>query len=446
MRLFITLSLFCLVTLLLTTCVDPVDQPPTGQLNVVVVDGTITNLVEPQTIRLNRSLSDRVTGLPVSLPITKAVVEVLVDSTQIIMAHETTDGSYQLPSDFRGQIGHAYQLRFALSDGTHYQSTQQIMAAVPPITRVRAQFNPTSLPAQAYNGTLNQSRGAHEFYLDTQDPADQHNYYRWDWALYERQYWCRTCQQGVYSIYKVLPNTYLSASYFVVGTELYENCFTPPPGQASSDAPDVSRGVWFYDYNCRTECWDIFHNATLNLFDDLYSNGGLIAGRKVAQIPYYQRTPCLVDIRQTSLTREAYQYYRLFEEQTQNAGGLAATPPTALVGNVRNVTDNGETLVGYFTASAVSVTHYWLDRKDARGIPLGENDPLGPHENVGDDLFYVLNQRRPNPEPSPPYTGTRPEPLVRLWPNTGPVYYRPPTTLCLPGDGRTPSRPEGWRD
>ena len=442
MRLFICFSFVCIISLLLVTCVDPVDQPQTGQLNIIVVDGTITNLAEPQLIRLNRSLSDPVTGLPASLPITKAVVEVVVDSTQISTAHETTSGSYELPSGFRAQIGHAYQLRFTLADGTRYQSTQQIMPSVPPITKVRAQFNPTSFPPQTYDGSINQSRGAHEFYLDMHDPADQHNYYRWDWTLYERQYWCRTCQQGVYSVYKVLPDTYLNGYYFVTGNERYEDCFTPPSGQASSSAPSVPAGVWAYDYNCRTDCWEIFRNATLNLFDDLYSNGGLIVGRKVAQIPYYQRSPCLVDIRQTSLTSNAYRYYKLFEDQTQNAGGLAATPPSALIGNVHNVTDSREKLVGYFTASAVSVSHYWLDRKDATGIPVGENDPSGPHENAGEDLFYVLNLRRPNPEPPPPYTSVRPEPLVRLWPNMD----RPPTSLCVPSNRRTPFQPEGWRN
>ncbi|UHG94487.1 DUF4249 domain-containing protein [Spirosoma oryzicola] len=410
MRSFFSILLVGLVAFTVpVACVDPIETTLTGRLNIIVVDGTINNLAEPQVIRLNRSLADPVTGLPGSLPITKATVEVLVDSTQVISAHETTNGSYQLPSDFRGQTGHAYQLRFTLPDGTRYQSSQQSMPDGPPITRVRAQFNPTSFPAQFHDGKINPSRGAHEFYLDTQDPAGQHNYYRWDWTLYERQYWCRTCQQGVYSIYKVLPNTFLSSYYFVTGNELYEGCFTPPAGQVSFDAPIVS-GIFTYDYNCRTECWEMIRNSAINLFDDVYSNGGQIVGRNVAQIPFYQRPPCLVDIRQVSLTRDAYRYYKLFEEQAQNNGGLAATPTTALAGNVHNMANSREMLVGYFTASSISAVHYWLDRNDAEGIPLGATDPSGPHENSGDDLFYALNSRRPVPEPSPPYTGTRGEP------------------------------------
>lgn len=423
---------------LLTTCVDPEEIDLRGRVDIVVVDATITNLVEPQLIRLNRSRADPVTGRFGTRPITKAVVQVVEDSTRIVDCVETVEGTYRLPDAFRAQVGHAYQLRFILSDGTPYQSAQQVMEPVPPAGRSRAEFNPKSLLSNQLGGFT----AGHDIFIDSQDPADQHNYYRWDWVLYERQYWCQTCQNGVYAVTKVIPHTYLNYYYFVAGSELYEDCFTPPPGTNDYNAPSVPGGEWYYDYRCRTQCWQILRNVSLNVFDDLYSNGGLIAKRKVGQIPFYQHSPCLVDIRQLSLTKDAYRYYKLVADQTQNTGGLADTPPTALAGNIYNKTNSRESVVGYFTASAVSVSHCWIDRTDAEGIPYGALDPSGPHDDVGDDLFYALNRRRPFPEPSPPYTGPRPEPKVRLWPNAN----RPPTALCVPSDSKTPAQPEGWRN
>lgn len=108
-------------------CVDPEDLTLRGTVDIIVVDGTVTNLAEEQIIRLNRSKSDPLTGRFGSRPITEASVEVVVDSTQIVPCHETVDGSYRLPSDFKGQVGHAYQLRFTLSDGTRYASNQQVI-------------------------------------------------------------------------------------------------------------------------------------------------------------------------------------------------------------------------------------------------------------------------------------------------------------------------------
>ncbi|GAB3698629.1 hypothetical protein GCM10027592_23860 [Spirosoma flavus] len=419
-------------------CVDPEDLLLHGTNDILVVDGTITNLAEAQVIKINRSTADRLTGRFGTLPVTKALVEVVVDSSQVIACHETIDGSYQLPSDFKGQAGHAYQLRFTLSNGTRYVSSQQIMPAVSPILKTYAEFNPQSLPV----GQLGNFRAGHDIFIDTQDPPDQRNYYRWDWTLYERQYWCKSCYQGVYSVYKVIPRQYLYGYYFVAGNDLYEDCFAPPVGQEASDAPLVKGGYWYYDYQCRTACWEILRNNSINLFDDQYSNGGLLTKRKVAQIPFYQHAPCLVDIRQVALTKDAYIYFKRFQDQTQNTGGLADTPPSALPGNVQNVANTRESVAGYFTASAVALIHQWLDRKDTKGIPLGAMDPLGPHTNVGDDLFYALNLRRPYPEPSPPYTGAREEPQVRIWPNND----RPPTAPCGPSETKTPYQPEGWRN
>lgn len=420
------------------SCIDPENINQRGIVNVVVVDGTVTNLAEPQIIRLNRSKADVVTGRFGTLPLTQATVEVIVDSTQIIYAHETVDGAYQLPNDFRGQVGHSYQLRFHLLEGTEYRSTPQVMQAVPPIARINARFNAKSLSSSPLGGFFT---AGHDIYIDTQDPADQHNYYRWDWTLYERQYYCRSCNKGVYVVNNIIPHKYLNELYYVSGTDLYEGCFTPVDYQDYGQ-PSIHKEDWTYDYQCRTQCWEIIHNYTLNLFDDLYSNGGFLTARNVGHIPLYQRAPCLVDIRQASLTPDAYRYYSLFQQQTQNTGGLADTPPSAPIGNVHNTANLQEAVVGYFTASAISLGHQWLDRKDAQGISFGETDPQGPHANLGDDLFYALNLRRPYLEPQPPYTGAREAPKIYIW--GGPS--RVPTAVCIFSDSRTPSKPEGWRD
>ena len=427
------ISAIFLLTTSLLSCVDPEDLVLRGTVDIIVVDGTITNLAEPQVILLNYSRADRLTGRFGTLPITKAQVEVVMDSSVVIQAHETTDGRYQLPADFRGQIGHAYQLRFALSDGNRYVSAQQVMPAVPAIGKVSARFNLTSLSqATAIDGFF---RAGHDLFVDFQDPIDQHNYYRWDWNLYEKQGWCRSCRQGVYAVNNILPHVYKDYRYYVSGNDLYEDCFVPVQTHDVGQPPLVT-APYVYEYVCRTQCWEILHNYEINVFDDQYSNGGLIVARPVAQIPYYTHEPCLVELRQAALTADAYRYYKLFQDQTQKTGGLADTPPTALAGNVKKIGSATATVVGYFTASAVSSFRYWLDRKDATGLPLGATDPNGPSGLPGAELFYALNLRQPKPEP------TYPPPNVLIY--GGPP--RPPTALCIPSDSRTPYKPEGWRD
>jgi len=429
---------FLVPLLLVTACVDPEDLVLRGTVDLLVVDGTINNLAEPQLIRLNRSKADPLTGRFGTTPITKATVEVVVDSADVISAHETIDGSYQLPSDFRGQVGHSYQLRFTLTDGTHYVSSVEIMQPVPPITNATARFNSRSLmPPLAGFYTA-----GHDIFIDFNDPIETRNYYRWDWKLYEKQEWCRSCYQGIYSIYTVtatlINGAYPPGNYYIYtsdNTTLLENCYyelTPPYPSVRAPLPEYR-----YDYSCRTDCWEIIYSSAMNVFDDQYSNGGSVQGRKVAAIPFYDPNPGLVEIRQSSLTATAYRYFKLFQDQTQNTGGLADTPPSALIGNINNSANAKEKVVGYFTASAVATLRYWLDRKDTFGRSLGGSDPAGYSGLPGAELFYALNLRQPKPEPSFPQA-----PELQLF--NGPP--RPPTAVCAPSDSKTPYKPVGWRN
>lgn len=379
-------------------CVDPEDITLNQRVNVVVVDGGLTNLPEPQVIWLNRSKSDPVTGRFGTAPLEGVRVEIREDSARTISLRETTPGRYQAPDGFRGQVGHSYQLRFALPNGTRYESGAEVMPAVPPIARVSERFNAASFPSEVQYHT----QAANDFFVDWQDPADQHNYYRWDWKLWEQQDWCHTCVQG---------------NYFMISPydskKLLEDCILSP-------------GIYYVnDYRCRTACWEIVRNYDLSVFDDQYTNGRTLQGYKIAQIPYFQAKGCLVEIRQSSLTQPAYRFYKLVQEQTQNTGGLADAPPVAVVGNLVNPANHRERVIGFFAASAVSAVRYWLDRRANTGRTPG--------------LFLGLNGLLPSP------------PGLARDPNTDEIKPVPPFNAafhapCVPSDSRTPTKPEGWQE
>lgn len=409
------IAIFLLVCL---SCVDRIEYLRPSKLDVVVVDGKLTDVDEEQLVRINRSKAQN--GRYGSTPISKASVELVINGTEVVSFREKKDtvGTYILPRGFKGKVGDSYQLRFQLEDGTKYESDKQVMLAVPKIDKLSVSFNPTTpfSPLSPYKGT-------HDFYLDTQDPADQHNFYSWEWNLYEKQDWCRTCIDGVYAVNNILPGQNKDYLYYVSGNELFEDCFNPKLNYIPGYPAPLSKN-WWYDYMCRTKCWEILHNYGMELFDDQYTNGGKILGRKVAQIPYYQHAGCLVEIRQLSLTKGAYDYYFMFKQQTDNGGGVADTPPTALRGNVQNVANKQEIVVGYYTASSVATMRYWLDRKDILGV-------------VPPGLFLALNARYPEEEPAPPDHG-----YIMIW--GGPP--RVPTALCLESESRTAKKPEGWID
>lgn len=429
----------------LAGCVTPDTPELNATVDVIVVDGNLNDLPEPQLVYLNRSRADPKNGRFGSLPLKGLRVEVVVDSVQVVVFREIEPGVYQSPEGFRGLVGHHYQLRFALENGTRYASVPELLRAAPPIETLAARFNPQSLPPSLYEGFT----AAHDVSLTTTDPADQHNYYRWDWVLYEKQDWCRSCYQGVYAVYNILPNQYVLDSEnrinFVSGNQLFEECFAPMT--RLSDFPSfrdkINLGDFTYDYPCRTRCWEIIRSSNLMLYDDLYTNGGRLAlPQPVARIPFFTRHPALVEIRQTALSKEAYEFYKLVENQTQNNGGLTDTPPVAPIGNVRNVANSRERVVGYFAAAGVNSQRLWIDRKDALGPSLGFRLANDPNLTDEETLFVALNRRRASPEPPPPYQKNRFPPAILIW--GGPP--RVPTAVCQPSLSRTPVKPEGWRE
>lgn len=401
-------------------CVDPEEMLLRGTVNVIVVDGTITNLAEPQFIKLNRSRADPLTGRFGVLAITKATVRVVVDSSLTIGCRETVAGTYQLPADFKGQVGHAYQVKITLSDGTQYVSTQQVMPYVPSIDKLTVRFNPASLPLGLYP---KQFQAGYDCIVDTQDLPGQRNFYRWDWKLWEKQKWCRTCYQGIY-VDSVQTAYRQSNGTYVYTRQAVEDC-VPPPVRPNTD--------FWNDYLCRNQCWDIFQNYFLSIFDDQLINGGLLYHRNVAQVPLFTRVPALLEVRQAALTAEAYRFYQLLQQQTQNTGGIADTPPTAVVGNVTNPANPRERVVGLFTASAVAPVRHWLEKKDATRLALGAYDDLGQIVQDEDELYYVQNTRIPKLGPDgQPFT-----------PGGTSRFIMAP---CIAGDSRTPIKPEGWRN
>ncbi|MBC7570628.1 MAG: DUF4249 domain-containing protein [Spirosoma sp.] len=406
MRLFIRLLTGLTFAFGLAACIDPEAILLRGTVDIVVVDGTITDLAEPQFIRLNRSRADPYGGQFGTLPLTNAQVVVIVmgsDSTSVV-ARETGPGQYQLPSGFRGKAGNTYRLRFQLPGGVTYESTGETLPAVPPIDRVTDQYNTTDLSFNRPAGLL----AVNDLYVQTTDPANQTNFYRWDWTLWEQQNWCQTCTNGFYY------------QYDDAGRQI-DQCVPYPVDLFQGNGPNQS--TRYYDYECRTQCWDIFFSNQLNLFADTYTNGRVISGRRVGQIPFYQYRPALVELRQSALTPAAYAYYNLLNEQTQRTGGLTDAPPAAPIGNVRSLTNRQEAVVGYFTASGVSSVRYWLTRRNVTG-----GLPFAPGTELSNVFFKIFNQRDPVTDP---FVGVR---------------GRPPLAVCVPGPTRTPVKPEGWQD
>jgi hypothetical protein len=350
------------MTLWVCSCVEPFSLTFDGNKTIFTVEATLTDIDEPQKIKISESISYQQNNY--SLPVEKAKIEILVDKKEKIPLTEQANGVYALPASFRTRKGSTYQLFIQRADGSQYQSGIETMVGVSDIIRVYDEFKPKGIPKGVY------FEPANYIYIDTPDEANQQNNYLWTWKLWELQEVCTTCQNG---------------RYFVTATS------KDPKGCRKEAGYENMQ----FDYFCNGDCWDIFFSKDLNVFSDIYTNGNTITGKLVAKIPYYQEEGSLIEIQQQSVSSDAYRYFKLIADQVQNSGNLVDTPPAGIIGNVKNINNDNEPVAGLFMVTSIKKKRYWIDRKNGKdkAFPIGMLD-------------HSLN-----PEPADNYDPERP-PLV----------------------------------
>ena len=307
-----------LLGLLSYGCIEEFKKSELSTATVLVVEGRLTDFDSTNNyIRLTLSRVDPYSKMSYSEDVRQAIVELVVDGTEIVRLTGGTSSAYAFPNKFKGRVGHTYQLRFQLIDGTRYESTVESMQVVPPILNISQQFNANSLPFNQLKGYT----AANEIFVDYQDPGGVENFYYWTWTLWENQGYC----------------------------------YAGEP----------------YDLPCNRQCWEIFYNTNQTYASDKLNDGQLVLNKQVAKIPFYQESPCLIEIKQYATSRGYYDFTKLVADQTQNTGTLADTPPASLVGNIHNVANKNEPVVGYFGVVSMSSKTYFLDRSNNTGKPIG---------------------------------------------------------------------------
>ena len=314
---FYLLILFGL-SLSLNACIDPYDANLQYNSKILVVQGLITNDAKnPDTLRIQYStyVGD---GVVITSPIAGIQASIFsVLGGEEIKLLEAGKSGFLPPASFKINPAEKYLLRFTLPDGQKYESSAQQILSTPPIVNIYDIFNPKSIAST--DGKTTSS--ANEIYIDFQDTPNEKNFYMWRYTHYENQVYCITCDPN--TLYQTGPQSCI------------KNQFNYQQNPA-------------YDYQCSGNCYNISRSKKVNVLSDAASDGRLVKGRLVAQIPYHTASGCLVVVQQMSISPEIYGFNKILEAQTQTSGGLADTPPAGIVGNIRNLTNPNQPVVGYF--------------------------------------------------------------------------------------------------
>ena len=298
----------------------------------IVVEGTVTDGAGPHEVQLTRAAAfeQSLDGLVRSVSGASLTITDTTAGTTVLLHETDRSGVYRTDAgELNGLPGHTYRLDIVLNDGTRYRSTPQTMLPPVPIDSVTVAFDETPTPGFRVR-------------INAPEPAGPPNFYRWS-----------------------VRATYQAA--------IFPEPMTPP----------------FF-------CWaDDGINNTIPVRDDLLIDGGRIEQEPVRFVPVPPKTSLgeQVDIRQQTLTADAFAFWKAIEEQVENTGNTFAPPPSPIQSNLRNLTNPNEPALGFFTAVGQTEATTCVDARDFPEAPFpatgGEDDTCdGPRVSFRRPQFW----------------------------------------------------------
>lgn len=330
--------------LILNSCVDEF-WPDLGSKyeELLVVDGLISDSPGPYTVKL--SLSTQVER-PYFVPLENAQVSISDDSGNSNELAEIDKGTYQTTNpDFIGKVGKKYKIHIETAEGKKYESGFQELRMVAGIDSVYAkiEYNYSKLSGQDVPG--------YQFYIDTDYPEMDTNYFIWQ-----------------------LENTFKFQSNYTLKF-IYDGSYHTP-GQYDSIyncwKTDIVNGI--YLVNTENLAQPAVKGFPLNFVS---------TETKKLSIKYS------LLVRQLSVTKEAYEFWNNVGLIEEGQGALFATQPYQVRGNVKNVDDDNEPVLGYFITAGMTEKRIFIDKPT--GVPF-YYDPTCAL--ITEDLYWMLRFMR----------------------------------------------------
>lgn len=261
---------------------------------LLVVSGLITDQAVSNRVVLSRSTP--IGNQIVSNAVTGAFVTITDESGFVTTLIETSPGVYSTDSSaFRGRIGGSYALNI-IADGENYETDFVEMLPVPGIGSLyyeKVVITPSTDSSRIDEGC--------RIYLDSYDPTGKCLFFRWSFV----ETWEYHIPYPV--VNSICWATERSGTILIKSTAVYNNARV-------SKLPVI-----------------FITNRTTRL-----------------QVKYS------ILVNQYSVNESEYKFWEKLQNIHENVGGLYDMTPMAIDGNIRCTSSPGETVLGYFSVSAVA--------------------------------------------------------------------------------------------
>jgi len=338
--------LYIITGIALTTCKTPYTPAPiTAVNNYLVVEGLI-NINDSTYINLSRTVG--VMSASTVKPELKAIISIESNTGSSYPLKEVGNGVYSAPS-YNLSAANQYRLMIKTSNCSTYASDFEQTKVTPPIDSLITDEEPDGI----------------HFSINTHDPQNATRYYRWDYS----EAWQFT------SFFDSHATAQGAAS-----SPLYV-------GQAIAVVPRTNN-----IYNC----WGgdasatILLNTTAGLSQDIIQNQPITlvaASSEKLSIRYS------INIKEYALTQDAYTFWTLLKTNTEQLGSIFDAQPSASIGNIHNVNNPNEVVIGYMSACSVSQKRIYINYTDLPKSYISDyldNTPYNKYTCVLDtEVVYV---------------------------------------------------------
>ncbi len=334
------------ILILLSSCIDEIKLDIDNATQRIAIDGLIADSLDTYTIQVFQSAIIGVGNDNVFEPISGASVKVLDDQGNSFDFVETEAGFYA--AEMQGIVGRSYHTEIILADGTTIQSTPAQLNASPPIKEITSKIEDISFTDVGGNAVAQSNV---TLSATTEFPANEELFLRWR-AL------------GVYEFHEAYP--------MAISTKV---CY-------------VQNNV---DLN------------NLKIFDTRTIDGNTIEEEPfvTTKLDYRFAFQYAFLVRQYAMTEAEYKYWETVNDVISIDGSLFDPPPGTVRGNLRNINDPNEEIVGYFSVSGISTKRFFANPQSLNQVfiePRCFESPFRPTFPECMDCTTILNSNLDKPD------------------------------------------------
>lgn len=298
--------------ILLSSCLSQIDFPTDNIGNRLIVSGQVSPIADQNYVQLGRTAdTDR---LP--FPVSGAMVHLLDDvgNAYIYEEDEFNPGMYLL-EDFSGLPSTRYSIRIETPEGETYESTPETMPESP--GEVTTYFDFVREETTDLEGIVT-NQPFIKIYANALLPlATENVYVKWN----------------------------VDEAFLLSPTDFPDPFGSVPPSCYVVQNADPQRITLFNGEEVKAA-----------------SVEGFLLASRIIDWSFHERH--YFTIYQSSLTKEAYEYWSKVNIVANQVGSIFDTPPAEITGNIKNANQPSEKVLGYFQASNQTFNRVFLVKTD----------------------------------------------------------------------------------